>query len=61
MKVKSEREVTQSCLTLPDPMDCSLSASSIHGIFQARELEWVAIAFANFTLNQLLFLKFETM
>ena len=61
MKVKSEREVTQSCLTLRDPMDCSLSASSIHGIFQARELEWVAIAFANFTLNQLLFLKFENM
>ena len=39
MKVKSEREVTQSCLTLSDPMDCSLPGSSIHGIFQARVLE----------------------
>ena len=42
MKVKSESEVTQSCLTLSDPMDCSLPGSSIHGIFQARVLEWVA-------------------
>ena len=47
MKVKSEREVTQSCLTLRDPMDCSLPGSSAHGIFQARVLEWVAIAFSN--------------
>ena len=46
MKVKSENEVTQSCLTLSDPMDCSLPDSSIHGIFQARVLEWVAIAFS---------------
>ena len=46
MKVKSESEVTQSCLTLSDPMDCSLPGSSIHGIFQARVLEWVAIAFS---------------
>ena len=38
-------EVTQSCLTLCDPMDCSLPDSSIHGIFQARVLEWVASAF----------------
>ena len=45
MKVKSESEVTQSCLTLHDPMDCSLPGSSIHGIFQARVLEWGAIAF----------------
>ena len=45
MKVKSESEVTQSCLTLSNPMDCSLPGSSIHGIFQARELEWGAIAF----------------
>ena len=45
MKVKSESEVTQSCLTLSDPMDCSLPGSSIHGIFQARVLEWGAIAF----------------
>ena len=46
MKVKSESEVTQSCLTLSDPMDCSLPGSSIRGIFQARVLEWVAIAFS---------------
>ena len=45
-KVKSESEVTQSCLTLSDPMDCNLPGSSIHGIFQARVLEWVAIAFS---------------
>ena len=44
MKVKSESEVSQSCLTLSDPMDCSLPGSSIHGIFQARVLEWGAIA-----------------
>ena len=47
MKVKSESEVTQLCLTLSDPMDCSLPGSSVHGIFQARVLEWVAIAFSN--------------
>ena len=41
-----ESEVAQSCLTLSDPMDCSLPGSSIHGIFQARVLEWVAIAFS---------------
>ena len=46
MKVKSESEVAQSCPTLRDPMDCSLPGSSIHGIFQARVLEWVAIAFS---------------
>ena len=46
MKVKSESEVAQSCLTLPDPMDCSLPGSSIHGISQARVLEWGAIAFS---------------
>ena len=45
MKVKSESEVTQLCPTLSDPMDCSLPGSSVHGIFQARVLEWVAIAF----------------
>ena len=45
MKVKSESEVTQSCLTLNNPMDCSPPGSSVHGIFQARTLEWVAIAF----------------
>ena len=44
MKVKSESEVAQSCPTLSDPMDCSLPGSSVHGIFQARVLEWGAIA-----------------
>ena len=45
MKVKSEREVAQSCPTLSDPMDCSLPGSSVHRIFQARVLEyWGAIA-----------------
>ena len=43
---ESEREVAQSCPTLCDPMDCSLWGSSIHGIFQARILEWVAISFS---------------
>ena len=46
MKVKSESEVAQSCPTLSDPMDCSLPGSSVHRIFQARVLEWVAIAFS---------------
>ena len=46
MKVKSESQVAQSCLTLGDPMDCSLPGSSIHGIFQARVLEWGATAFS---------------
>ena len=50
MKVKSEREVAQSCLTLSDPMDYSLPGSSIHGIFQARVLEWGAIAFSESSL-----------
>ena len=45
MKLKSESEVTQSCLTLSDPMDYSLPDSSVYGIFQARVLEWGAIAF----------------
>ena len=44
MKVKGESEVTQSCPTFSDPMDCSLPGSSVHGIFQARVLEWGAIA-----------------
>ena len=43
---ENESEVAQSCLTLSDPMDCSLPGSSIHGIFQARVLEWGAIAFS---------------
>ena len=46
MKVKSESEITQLCLTLCDYMDCSLPGSSIHGIFQARVLEWGAISFS---------------
>ena len=46
MKMKSESEVAQSCPTLCDPMDCSLPGSSVHGIFQARVLEWGAIAFS---------------
>ena len=46
MKVKSESEVAESCPTLSDPMDCSLPGSSIHGILQARTLEWGAIAFS---------------
>ena len=49
--VKSESEVAQSCPTLSDPMDCSLPGSSVHGIFQARVLEWVAIAFSEKSLN----------
>ena len=50
MKVKSESEVAQSCPTLSDPMDCSLPGSSIHGIFQARVVEWGAIAFSIYIL-----------
>ena len=49
MKVKSESEVAQSYATLSDPMDCSLPGSSILGIFQARVLEWGAIAFSELT------------
>ena len=55
MKVKSEREITQLCLTLSDPLDCSLPGSSVHGIFQARVLEWGAIAFSEVSPNQGLF------
>ena len=51
MKVKSESEVAQSCPTLSDPMDCSLPGSSVHGIFQARVLEWGAIAFSGSNTN----------
>ena len=51
MKVKSESEVAQLCPTLSDPMDCSLPGSSVHGIFQARILEWVAIAFSDSILK----------
>ena len=44
--MKSESEVVQLCPTLSDPMDCSLPGSSVHGTFQARVLEWVAVAFS---------------
>ena len=47
MKVESESEVAQSCLTLSDPMDCSLPGSSVHGIFRATVLEWGATAFSD--------------
>ena len=57
-KVKSESEVAQSCWTLRDPMDCSLPGSSLHGIFQARVLEWVAIAFSG--LRLIIFLSQKT-
>ena len=50
-KVKSESEVAQSRLTLSNPMDCSLPGSSVHGIFQARVLEWLAIAFSDILSN----------
>ena len=55
MKVKSESEVAQSCLTLSDPMDCSLPGSSIHGIFQVRVLEWGVIAFSLLETRRVLF------
>ena len=51
MKVKSETEVAQLRLTLHDPMDCSLRGSSVHAIFLARVLEWVAIAFSKSQCN----------
>ena len=56
MKVKSESEVAQSCPTLSDPMNCSLPGSSIHGIFQARVLEWGAITFLTLTPPHIQFL-----
>ena len=51
MKVKSESEVTQSCLTLSDPMDYSLPCSSVHGILQARVLQWGPIAFSGYRVK----------
>ena len=51
MKVKSESEAAESCPTLSDPMDCSPPGSSVHGIFQARVLEWGAIAFSVITIS----------
>ena len=61
MKVKSESEVAQSFPTLSDPMDCSLPGSSIHGIFQARVLEWGAIAFSVYLASKSLLDIFECM
>ena len=61
MKVKSEREVAQSCLTLSNPLDCSLPGSSVHGIFQARVLERGAMAFSEIqkyaALNKIKFIS----
>ena len=57
MKVKTESEVAQSCPTPSDPMDCSPPGSSVHGIFQARVLEWGAIAFSLMLLLLLLLLR----
>ena len=54
---ESESEVTQSCPTLSDPMDCSLPGSSVHKIFQAKVLEWVAIAFSIISMNVGYFLE----
>ena len=53
MNEVSESEVAQLCPTLSDPMDCSPPGSSVHGIFQARVLEWGAIAFSDFTCKLL--------
>ena len=60
MKVKSESEVTQSYSTLSDPMDYSLPGSSVHGILQARVLEWVASAFSGICLTCLLLIFAST-
>ena len=60
MKMKSESEVAQSCPTLSDPMDCSLLGSSVHGIFQARELEWGAIAFFVLDIKTILFILYPS-
>jgi len=59
MKVKSQSEVAQSCPTLSDPMDCSLPGSSVHGIFQARVLEWGAIAFFVMYIINIIFLEMK--
>ena len=62
MKVKSEIEIAQSCLTLSDPMDCSLQGFSVHGIPQLRVLEWGAIAFSvNIFRYHLLLLKSQAL
>ena len=61
MKVKSESEVAQSCLSFSDPMDCSLPGSSVHGIFQARVLEWGAIAFSKKWATIVIFYNLESL
>ena len=61
MKVKSKSEVAQSCPTLSDPMDCSLPGSSIRGIFQARVLEWGAIAFSNLPMQEMQMIRFRSL
>ena len=60
MKVENESEVAQSCLTLSDPVDCSLPGSSVHGIFQATVLEWGAIAFSFYSVLLSFFPVFES-
>ena len=57
MKVKNESEDAQLCPTLSNPMDCSLPGPSIHGIFQARVLEWAAIAFSDHTPTRMSIIK----
>ena len=57
MKVKSESEVAQLCPTLSDLMDCSPPGSSVHGIFQARVLEWGAIAFSDLIIVKAIYVK----
>jgi len=59
MKVKSESEVAQSCPTLRNPMDCSPPGSSVHGSFQARVLEWGAIAFSKYPYTYSQYLKMQ--
>ena len=61
MKVKSESEVAQSCPTLSDPMDCSPPGPPVHGIFQARILEWGATAFSGTEVNMSNFIEFHTL
>ena len=61
MKVKSESEVAQYGLILSDPMDCSLPGSSVHGIFQARVLEWGAIAFSQEQFSLILFTPYRAL
>ena len=60
VKVKSESEVSQSCLTLSDPMDCSLPGSSLHGTLQARILQWGATALSVMKLSLIQFYKKES-